>query len=1027
MLRFNSLFRGSFRIPASLGRVTKVTLFLCVFAVFGAATPLPNWFKLDQDKRAPADWGYGPGKGKGLPRPNLRPGQTPVIPKAAPANAARTQSSAPSGGGAGGYFSQPFPWPIIPIQLALLPDGRVMNYGTDQQGNQGATMLYDIWNPALGTVSSAHTILQNTTSTDIFCGAASLLAGSGNLLITDGDLTVKGTRNYSNNNINLFTPSNNTLSPAGSTAFARWYPSLTTMPNGDKLLMGGTVTPNVGEPTPEIFSVATSSWSTLNGISIPQPNGGPPEWYYPRGFVGADNGVYLLQHTGGIYRLDPDFGGSQQNTGVTLDAGDPTYAAAMFYDAKNNNPFAVMMLRNPNPNNGLPNAGVGNEVQVVDLSKTPPVAKTIGNLSYIRSTGELTVLADGSVLASAGSAVFNQQTNVAYQTELYIPKTGKWTLGASAAIPRLYHNSALLLPDGSVLTAGGGAPGPVNELNGEIYYPPYLYLQDGSGNPAPRPTVVSAPSSLTNGQTFQLTVGAADTISAINLIRTGSMTHNFNSEQRLIPVQFTQNGTTITATLNAPAQLMPPGYYMLFAINASGVPAVAPIIPVSQPFPDLVPTSLSYDSTTGLFTVAVTNQGTAATPNGVVIGNAFYVDGTKVSWGEVQGPLAAGASVTINSSGGGPYTISPGTHTIGVLTDDVSRMAESNKNNNALSVSITVTGNTSLPDLVPTSLSYDGTTGLFTVAVTNQGTAATPNGVVIGNAFYVDGTKVTWGAVQGPLAAGASVTINSSGGGPYTISPGTHTIGVLVDDVNRMTESNKNNNALSVSITVTGNSSLPDLVPTSLSYDSTTGLFTVAVTNQGTAATPNGVVIGNAFYVDGTKVSWGEVQGPLAAGASVTINSSGGGPYTISPGTHTIGVLTDDVSRMAESNKNNNALSVSITVTGNTSLPDLVPTSLSYDGTTGLFTVAVTNQGTAATPNGVVIGNAFYVDGTKVTWGAVQGPLAAGASVTINSSGGGPYTISPGTHTIGVLVDDVNRMTESNKNNNAFSEAITIP
>src|SRR5262249_50060432 len=162
--------------------------------------------------------------------------------------------------------------------------------------------------------------------------------------------------------------------------------------------------------------------------------------------------------SGGIYRLDPDFGGSQYNTGGTLDASDGLYSSAMFYDAKNNNPFAVMTLRNPNPNNGLPNAGVGNEVQVADLSKTPPVVRTTGMSSYIRSTGELTLLADGTVLASSGSAVFNQQTNVAYQVELYNPKTGNWTLGASAAIPRLYHNSALLLPDGSVLTAGGGAP-----------------------------------------------------------------------------------------------------------------------------------------------------------------------------------------------------------------------------------------------------------------------------------------------------------------------------------------------------------------------------------------------------------------------------------------------------------------------------------------------------------------------------------------------------------------------------------------
>src|ERR1700704_2237302 len=126
-----------------------------------------------------------------------------------------------------------------------------------------------------------------------------------------------------------------------------------------------------------------------------------------------------------------------------------------------------------------------------------------------------------------------------------------------------------------------------------------------------------------------------------------------------------------------------------------------------------------------------------------------------------------------------------------------------------------------LPDLVPTALSYDSTTGLFTVVVKNQGTAATPPNVVIGNAFNVDGTYVSWGAVPGPLAPGASVSITSSGGGAYTIPPGTHTISVLVDDVNRIAESNKNNNGLSQTITI-GN--LPDLVPTALSYDSTTGL-----------------------------------------------------------------------------------------------------------------------------------------------------------------------------------------------------------
>jgi len=87
----------------------------------------------------------------------------------------------------------------------------------------------------------------------------------------------------------------------------------------------------------------------------------------------------------------------------------------------------------------------------------------------------------------------------------------------------------------------------------------------------------------------------------------------------------------------------------------------------------------------------------------------------------------------------------------------------------------------------------------------------------------------------------------------------------------------------------------------------------------------------------------------------------------------------------------------------------------------------VQNQGTAATPNGVVIGDAFYVDGTKVTWGYVNGPLGVGASAAINSSGGGAYVIPPGTHTISVLVDDVDRILQSSRNNDMLSETITVP
>jgi hypothetical protein len=105
-------------------------------------------------------------------------------------------------------------------------------------------------------------------------------------------------------------------------------------------------------------------------------------------------------------------------------------------------------------------------------------------------------------------------------------------------------------------------------------------------------------------------------------------------------------------------------------------------------------------------------------------------------------------------------------------------------------------------------------------------------------------------------------------------------------------------------------------------------------------------------------------------------------------------------------------------------LSDVIVTGISYAN--GIFTSTVKNQGTAATPAGVTIGVAYSVDGTFRTWGAVTGPLAAGASITIGTKGGA-YTIPKGTHTVTAFVDDINRFKESNETNNKLSKAVTIP
>ncbi|MGH8611015.1 MAG: galactose oxidase early set domain-containing protein, partial [Gammaproteobacteria bacterium] len=135
---------------------------------------------------------------------------------------------------------------------------------------------------------------------------------------------------------------------------------------------------------------------------------------------------------------------------------------------------------------------------------------------------------------------------------------------------------------------GGGAPGPQNNLNAEIFYPAYLYKYDGSGNPATRPTIVSGPpTKLTLGQSFSMTVGAGadNLVGYINLVRLGFNTHSYDAEQGLIPVPFSQVGTTVTGFVDSSPEKVPPGYYMVFLFNTEGHPAVAPIVNIPQAVP----------------------------------------------------------------------------------------------------------------------------------------------------------------------------------------------------------------------------------------------------------------------------------------------------------------------------------------------------------------------------------------------------------------------------------------------------------
>ena len=223
-----------------------------------------------------------------------------------------------------------------------------------------------------------------------------------------------------------------------------------------------------------------------------------------------------------------------------------------------------------------------------------------------RSYGNVVQLPDGSLVAVGGGAGQRADgTDVNYtggderlkQVELLRPGIDTaWTLGPPQRKWRAYHSTALLLPDGRVLSAGddywhlgtqarpqGGSPMDV----GEIYSPPYLFDGDQL---APRPLIEDAPVAVPYGAPFAIRV--RDAARAV-LVAPGATTHGADSNQRLVVLETLRTRDGVGVDVRAPSGpgAAPPGYYMLFVFDNAGTPSVARWVRVGAdaPAPAVLP------------------------------------------------------------------------------------------------------------------------------------------------------------------------------------------------------------------------------------------------------------------------------------------------------------------------------------------------------------------------------------------------------------------------------------------------------
>jgi hypothetical protein len=213
---------------------------------------------------------------------------------------------------------------------------------------------------------------------------------------------------------------------------------------------------------------------------------------------------------------------------------------------------------------------------VLDMTQANPTWTQVASMAYPRTYLNSTSLPDGTVLVTGGELYAYPEyiAGAVYPTELWSPVTQTWKTLASLNAPCLYHSAAMLLPDGRVLITGGGRSvgcpdiEDTDQLNAEFFEPPYLFQ-------GPRPTITAAPAQLSYGQVFTVQTPNAGQIASVSLIRFGAVTHAFNVGQHFLPLTFTARSGSLTVTAPANSNLAPPGNYMLFIVNTSGVPSIA--------------------------------------------------------------------------------------------------------------------------------------------------------------------------------------------------------------------------------------------------------------------------------------------------------------------------------------------------------------------------------------------------------------------------------------------------------------------
>lgn len=382
----------------------------------------------------------------------------------------------------------------------------------------------------------------------------------------------------------LFNPKTERWVFAGEMAEGRWYPTATTLPDGRVLIVSGL---NEGggfgshgriamNRRMEVYE-AEKGLKQVATIPIDEDKEFPFPPDYPRLHVLPQSEADKTAFPAGKIFCSGPF---PKTKFLNLQSWLWTDVAQLNQGQREDGCAVLLPLRPPDYRARILTFGGSKEsdpgahgtetAELIDFGKTPYAWENVPPLQNKRLNACAVLLPDGKVLAVGGNGASLFDDPV-FTVEVFDPDMRIWRQVAPITVPRGYHSTALLLPDGRVLTAGT-TPFGFHELRMEVYSPYYLFQ-------GPRPSITEVDTSIRYDQAFDVSYQHSRAIKSVALIRPGAVTHAFDMDQRYVELVFRPNGTG-RLTVQAPRDehIAPPGYYMLFLLDEGGVPSEAAFV-----------------------------------------------------------------------------------------------------------------------------------------------------------------------------------------------------------------------------------------------------------------------------------------------------------------------------------------------------------------------------------------------------------------------------------------------------------------